>query len=81
MLAVQPEQLKKLFRVKLKEIRLDRGMTQAELAKKIEAHQPFVSALESGETSPTLETIAKLAEALKVAPRDLMPEEKIPTRA
>lgn len=71
---MQPDTLKRLFREQLKAFRLAAGLSQTDLAKKIKAHQPYVAALESGDRSPTLETIAKLAVALGVSPRELIPE-------
>ncbi|MFN8558119.1 MAG: helix-turn-helix transcriptional regulator [Dehalococcoidia bacterium] len=44
-------------------LRIARGMTQAELAQAIGAHQPSVSRIEGG-GNPTLETIGRLADAL-----------------
>lgn len=75
---VQPNELKRLFKSRLKELRTLRAMSQATLAEKIGAQQPYIAALESGERSPTLETIAKLSEALDVAPDALLGCEKIP---
>lgn len=71
---MQPETLKRLFREQLKSFRLAAGLSQTDLAKKIKAQQPYVAALESGDRSPTLDTIAKLSSALDVSPRELMPE-------
>lgn len=74
MSTVQPKELKQLFRERLRKLRTDAGMTQTDLAKKINVHQPYIAALESGEGSPNLETIAKLSEALEISPRELMPK-------
>lgn len=70
---VQPETLKRKFRERLRKIRTDAGMSQATLAEKIKAQQPYIAALESGDRSPTFETLAKLSEAFGISPRDLMP--------
>lgn len=71
---MQPKKLKQLFCERLKSLRKEKGMTQTELAHKIDANQPYISALEAGEGSPNLETIAKLSEAFDVSPRELMPQ-------
>lgn len=44
--------------------RLNRGLTQAELAKKIGTKQSAISRLESGQHNPTLGILRKIAEAL-----------------
>lgn len=75
---MQPSELKRLFRERLRELRNSRGLSQAALAKAIDAHQPYIAALEGGERTPTLETLAKLAEALNVSPDVLLGCEKVP---
>lgn len=75
---MQPNELKKLFQDRLKEFRDMRKLSQAALAEKIGAQQPYVAALEAGSRSPTLETIAKLSEALRVSPDMLLGCEKVP---
>ena len=71
---VQPDVLKGVFRANLKNRRKELGLTQAALAKKIEAHQPYIADLESGDRSPALETLAKLSEALGTSPAELLGE-------
>lgn len=75
---VQPTELKLLFRSRLKELRALRGFSQATLADKIGAQQPYIAALEAGDRTPTLETLAKLSEALDVSPDLLLGCEKVP---
>ena len=65
---MQAKQLRDLFRAKLKSRRLEVGMSQTVLAKRIRAQQPYIAALEAGDMNPTLTTIAKLGEALGVEP-------------
>lgn len=48
----------------LKEIRLNRGMTQEELAKVCGLEQSRISRYEAGDREPDLETLRKLAAAL-----------------
>lgn len=55
------------FRVALIEARLDKGMTQAEVAEAIGTKQSAVARLESGESNPTLDMISRLATALSVS--------------
>lgn len=65
---MKPDKLKILFRVNLRARRKALDLTQDDLAKLIGAQQPYVADLENGIRHPTLETIAKLSEALKVSP-------------
>ncbi len=46
--------------------RLERGVTQAELAKKIGTKQSAISRFESGSENPTLEFLRKIADAIGV---------------
>lgn len=46
--------------------RLEKGFTQAQLAKKIGTKQSAISRLESGDYNPTLSAIKKIAKALGV---------------
>ncbi len=75
---MQGTELKLLFRSRLKELRSTRGFSQSTLADKIGAQQPYVAALESGDRTPTLETLAKLSEALGVSPDMFLGCEKVP---
>ena len=45
-------------------LRLRRGLTQGELAKRVNTTQSVISRLESGTARPSLTTLQKLAEAL-----------------
>ncbi|MGH4010900.1 MAG: helix-turn-helix domain-containing protein [Pseudonocardiaceae bacterium] len=44
--------------------RVEHGLSQAELAAKLGVSQPYVARLESGHQSPTLATLARLAQRL-----------------
>jgi transcriptional regulator with XRE-family HTH domain len=48
-------------------------MTQEELAEKAEIHVNFVGGIERASRNPSLTSIVKLAKALKVSPKDLVP--------
>lgn len=61
----------------LKRIRRERGLTQAELARKVGITQVYVAYLEGGRKSkasrtPSLRTLEKLAKALKVKVGELL---------
>lgn len=47
--------------------RLDKGWSQADLAKAIGTKQPVISRLERGHANPSLETLRKVAEALELS--------------
>ena len=56
---------------RLKEIRKARGLTQEALAEQVDLTPQYLSRLEGGRQSPSVETVAKLAEALQVELREL----------
>ncbi len=56
----------------IKNIRLDKEITQTELAETIGVDKSFISNIENGKTNPTLSTITSLAKALKVSPDELL---------
>ncbi len=58
--------LQKKFGKRLRYLRRDRDITQEQLAELIGRTVNFVGMLERGESSPTFETLEKLAEVLNV---------------
>lgn len=61
---------KKEIGSKIKEFRILKGMTQAELAEKIDLHEKQVSRIESGIHFPTFANFAKILETLEVELKD-----------
>jgi transcriptional regulator with XRE-family HTH domain len=59
---------KVMFGQALKKIREQRGISQEKLADIMEMHRNTVALLERGQRNPSLETIKKLARALRVDP-------------
>ena len=55
----------------LRALRTQRGLNQITLAKRVGVTQPYIVALEKGRENPTLSTLGKLAEVLRVEIRDL----------
>ena len=51
---------------KIKEIRKKRGLTQAKLAERINVDPKYISRLETGNSTPSIATIAKISETLDV---------------
>lgn len=57
----------------IKELRLKKGLTQVELAKKAKTVQPYIAFLESGEKrNPSLAVLQRLAKALEVSVAELL---------
>lgn len=54
------------FGLKVAEIRKQQGISQEELAFRCNVHRTYIGAIERGEKSPTLNTIAKLAIGLNI---------------
>ena len=53
--------------------RLEKNLSQEELADLADLHFTYVSSVERGERNISIENIVRLAKALKCQPRDLMP--------
>ena len=60
------------FGKRLRELRLEREVSQEKLAELAGLHRNYVGVLERGEQSATLDAICKLAAALKVRPAALL---------
>ena len=57
---------------RVRELRTKAGMTQAELARRTGIHRPNNARVESGRHMPSLETVARLAEALGTSPARIL---------
>ena len=66
-----------VFGKHVRELRKERGLSQVELAAKVGIDRSYMGFLERGERNPSLEVIAKIAEALSVTPDELL---KRPTK-
>ncbi len=60
------------FGKKVKEIRLKKDMSQADLAKLLDVHVTYISGIERGIRNMSLRNIEKLAKALKVSVKELV---------
>ena len=71
--------LNEYFRANVRHWRTFRGLTQLQLADRLGITQPSVAAIEAGKGAPSLETVARLAEALQVPAANLLlpPEENL----
>jgi len=56
----------------LKRIRIEKGISQGDIARDLEVSRGFISTIENGKTNPTLATIAKLAKAVGVSVNELL---------
>lgn len=56
----------------LKRIRIEKGLSQGDIVRKLGMPKSFVSNIENGKTNPTLTTITKLAKAVGVSVDQLL---------
>ena len=62
-----------LFASRLRELRLSRGLTQAELARQAHVTVSYIWRLETGGAAPGIDLVDRLARALGTSPTDLLP--------
>ena len=67
------EAIKQKFGKKLRKIRNEVGISQEDLAAEAGLHRTYVSSVERGERNITLVNIYRLAKALGVEAKDLLP--------
>ena len=60
--------------VTLKRFREDRGMTQAELAKKAKVHRIYIAQIEARTKIPSIPALERIAKVLRVKLKDLFEE-------
>lgn len=63
---------KKLVGMRIRELRLAKGISQEALADVAGIHRTYMGSVERGERNISLENIVKIARALKVAPGNLL---------
>ncbi len=61
---------------RIKEIRIEKGVSQLELANIANFSQSFLANVESGKKKPSVMTIIRIAKALNVNPREFFPEQE-----
>jgi len=64
--------IEKLFGQVLQQLRKECGVSQEELGFESGYHRTYISQLERGKKSPSLQTIFQLAKALKVEPSQIV---------
>lgn len=67
---MQSEQIK--LGKNLKRIRMEKGISQGDIARALDVGRSFITNIENGKTNPTLATIAKIAKAIDVSVGELM---------
>lgn len=63
--------LRKKFGARLREIRVERRMTQEQFAESLDISVDFLSLIERGINAPSFETLDKMAKRLRVSVADL----------
>lgn len=63
-----------LFGAALRRAREAKAMSQERLASAADLSQPYLSLVERGENSPTIDVVFRLCEALDVSPSELLDE-------
>jgi transcriptional regulator with XRE-family HTH domain len=72
----QGEEVLKTVATRIREARIKAGLTQKQLAEKLDRRQGFVYEIETGEANITLRTLARVADVLDMDARDLLPESR-----
>jgi len=72
--------MRKLFGLRVRQLRSDQQLTVAELALMMERDKSMVAHLEGGRNAPNLDTLGRLAEALGVDEKDLLNFPKLSVR-
>ncbi|MFR1672975.1 MAG: helix-turn-helix domain-containing protein [Candidatus Gastranaerophilaceae bacterium] len=62
------------FGKRLKSLRLDKALTQLELAEILDMSPNFIGMIERGERNTTVENVFKIARALNIKPSNLFEE-------
>lgn len=58
---------------RLKKTRLEKGLTQLEVAEKADLSTNYYARIERAEVSPSVDTLEKLVKALKIRSSDILP--------
>ncbi len=70
--------VREILKANLKFYRKERGLTQEQLAEKINCNPKYISGIESRNKFPSAETIDALADALEISPAQLFDEKGSP---
>ena len=61
-----------MFAAELRKLRLKAGLTQEEVAARAKVTREYVSMLEAGKNSPTIEVFIRLCRAVAATPADVI---------
>lgn len=64
--------IEKIFGTELQKVRKEKGLSQEQLGFESGYHRTYISQLERGVKSPSLKTIFRISEALKIKPSKLL---------
>lgn len=67
------DKTKQRIAAKLKEIRLNKDLTQTDVAERAGISANYYAKVERGEATPSVETLEKITNALKVRSSDVLP--------
>jgi transcriptional regulator with XRE-family HTH domain len=70
---IEHDEIVRRFGDRLREIRLSRGMTQADVAREASVSTAYVGRLERGRAAPGIDLVARLAAALGTTTAELLP--------
>ncbi|MBT3232773.1 MAG: helix-turn-helix transcriptional regulator [Calditrichaeota bacterium] len=73
---MQQEKTKNIVAQRVRQIRREKGINQEELANNAEINRSYLSSVENGKSSPTIEVVERLAKGLGVSIAELMMSEK-----
>lgn len=75
---IRQSELVQRFAARLREVRLLRGLTQAELSRTAQVTVSYISRLEGGRVAPGIDMVERVAAALGTAVNDLLPTSESP---
>lgn len=64
--------LNKKLGERLREIRLEKGLSQGDIARELGVHRSYISGIERGVRNPTVKNVEKIAKSLGVSPYTLL---------
>ena len=64
--------LSKQFGKKVRATRLNKGLSQGEVARRLKLHRSYISGIERGVRNPSLGVVEKIAKALEIPARNLL---------
>ncbi len=64
--------LRKAFAKTLKKLRSEKGLSQEALGLHADLHRTFISQLERGLKSPTIDSLYEICEVLKISPSEFL---------